>query len=35
MFFLYVYTWSCLYLCIYLSFGPIFHIWGKTFDLCQ
>jgi hypothetical protein len=26
--------WSCLYLCISLCFGYMFHIWEKTCDLC-
>jgi hypothetical protein len=31
--YIYIY-WSCLYLCIWLSFVSNFHLWKKTCDLC-
>jgi hypothetical protein len=34
MFYIWVCTWSCLVLCICLSFGSIFHVWQKTRDFC-
>jgi hypothetical protein len=34
MFYLWVSIWSCLFLCICLSFGSVFHLWEKTSGLC-
>jgi hypothetical protein len=30
---IYMGTWSCLYLCMHLSFGSFFHMWEKACDL--
>jgi hypothetical protein len=34
LFYTWVCKWSCLFLCICLSFGYIVHIWEKTCSLC-
>jgi hypothetical protein len=34
MFYIYVCNWSCLFVCICLSFGSIFLVWEKTCGLC-
>jgi hypothetical protein len=34
MFYIFVCMWSFLFLFMWLSFGSIFHVWGKTCSLC-
>jgi hypothetical protein len=34
MFYIQMCILSCLFLCICLSFGSVFHIWEKTYSLC-
>jgi hypothetical protein len=34
MFYIWVCIWSCLILCICLSFNSVFHVWEKTCSLC-